>query len=165
MTPGLSRDEWVEKLDQLGAKLEELGVSAHIVAIGSVPAMLLGQPGRTSLDLDVWKPSSAFHEAALREAAEAVGLLFDPKDFVEPDMPYLQIVRPGIVQVGPFEPEAVDQFSSLKISRPPVENILASKLCRASEKDIEDIFWLAGQFQPDIPKATASDCTRKHGFS
>ena len=150
--PGLDRSDWIEKLEQLGRVLKKSGIQVEIVVLGSVPNILAGQPGRTTLDMDVWKPSSDFSEKELAKAARKVGLLFDPKGAVDPDMPYLQIVRPGIVQLGEFTAAPLERFGGLLMSRPPVENLIASKLCRATEKDVEDIAWLASQHRPDKSK-------------
>jgi len=152
---GLDKKQWSEKLEQLGLELENRGIHAEIVALGSVPNILTGQPGRTTLDLDVWKPASSYPEKALRDAAEAAGLLYDPQEVLEPDKPYLQIIRPGIVQLGSFKATQVENFEGLALKQPPVENLIASKLCRASEKDIEDIAWLMGKHQPDRKRIVA----------
>jgi hypothetical protein len=55
------------------------------------------------------------------------------------------------VQTGKFEPVQMFRIGRLTVSRPPIENIIASKLTRADAKDIEDIQFLHKHFQSDIP--------------
>lgn len=107
-------------------------------------------PERASRDLDIWRPHSDYDTLELKTAAEKVGLVFNPKDFIEPEQPYLQIVEPGIVQMGDFVPVLMEKMGRLELYRPPIENIIASKLTRAAEKDIQDILYLLKAYQPDI---------------
>ncbi|MCZ7639515.1 MAG: hypothetical protein M5U12_27810 [Verrucomicrobia bacterium] len=57
-------------------------------------------------------------------AAKRAGLLFDPKTTLEPDAPYLQLVEPGLTQLGEFVPVFVERLGRLHILRPPVENLV-----------------------------------------
>lgn len=148
--PGLTRQGWEERLTVVGDHLAQAGASADLVALGSVPNILAGQPERTTLDLDIWRPDSRFRESELRAAVEAAGLLYDPKDVMEPDRPYVQIVGPGIVQLGRFEPVPTHRLGGLTLSQPPVVNLVASKLCRANERDLYDIAWLCARQWPDV---------------
>jgi len=54
--PGLDRGEWLEKLMRISQSLQRQGASAQLTLVGSVTGILAGQPARTSMDLDVWKP-------------------------------------------------------------------------------------------------------------
>lgn len=107
-------------------------------------------PERASRDLDIWKPASSYDTIELKSAAEQAGILFNPKDYIEPEVQYLQIVEPGIVQIGNFTPVLMEKMGRLEIYRPPIENIIASKLTRAADKDIQDILYLLKAYQPDI---------------
>lgn len=152
METGYNREQWWTHLSCIGEHLANEKLTANLVLIGSVPNILSGQPARTTVDLDVWAASSKYDAGALRSAAVKSGLEFDPKGELEPDKPYLQVVRPGIVQVGAFEPLLVDVFGGLTIYQPPAENLVASKLLRATPKDVEDIAWMMGQYRPDPKK-------------
>ena len=145
---GLDREQWNEKLALIGQELERLGATASLTVVGSAPGILAGQPARTSMDLDVWRPKSDFDRTTFKAAVEAAGLLYDPKGY-EPAAPYIQIVEPGIVQVGKFEPEPVERYGALNISKAPAANLIASKLLRASEVDLYDIAWMMGTYNPD----------------
>ncbi|HWX18518.1 MAG TPA: hypothetical protein VN578_01305 [Candidatus Binatia bacterium] len=154
---GLDRDEWLEKLELIDQNLQRQGGTARLTLIGSAAGILAGQPGRTSIDLDVWKPKSHYQLKALKRAVEEAGLLFDPKFTLEPDTPYLQLVEPGLVQTGNFgKTEVLERFNALRLERPPIANLVAAKLVRAEPKDLEDIAFLLATFQPsrtDIERA------------
>jgi len=111
--------------------------------IGSVACVFGGMAGRTSRDLDVWRPQSDYDRLELRDAIEQAGLLFDPKSSLDPDKPYLQLIDPGPTQVGNFLPVLIDRMGRLEIYRPPIEHLIASKLVRGDARDIEDVLFLA----------------------
>jgi hypothetical protein len=104
--------------------------------------------GRASGDLDIWKPASDYDRLELQAAAEKVGLLFDPKAVLEPDTAYLQLVEPGLTQLGSFEPVLMERMGRLHLYRPPVENLVAAKLLRAEAKDLADIRFLVSRYRP-----------------
>ncbi len=140
---GLGPEEWAQKLKEISKHLEH---ETSLCIIGSAVGMF-AQQIRTSIDLDVWNKGSAFFYSDLKQASEKAGLLFDPKGEMEPDKPYIQIVQPGVVQVGDYhETEVVFRETGLTVVRPPIENIIASKLVRASAKDLEDIAYLRQYF-------------------
>ena len=145
----LSRAEWIEKLMAIDGSLVRQGVTARLMIIGSAIGILAGQPERTSIDLDVWKPKSRYQLQALKKAAEEAGLLFDPKFTLEPGAPYIQLLEPGVAEIGKFEePETLEQFQALTLERPPIANLVAAKLIRAEEKDLQDIVFLVHKYRP-----------------
>ncbi|MCX6866750.1 MAG: hypothetical protein NTV46_11140, partial [Verrucomicrobia bacterium] len=123
----------------------------QLCLIGSAVCLLGNMPERVSRDLDIWKPASTYDTVELKTAAAHAGILFNPKDYLEPGEPYLKIVEPGIVQTGKFVPVLMERMGRLELYRPPIENIIASKLTRADAKDIEDIQFLHNHYQPDLP--------------
>jgi hypothetical protein len=126
--------------------------------IGSAATILMGQPKRTTEDIDAWAKASIFREAALSEAVEKAGLSYDPREEF-PRVPYLQIVHPGIVQVPGYDPEMGRWFGQeenivwsgekLTITIPPPEALIASKLVRGDARDLEDCLWLLTAKAPD----------------
>ena len=136
-------------LEVMAAALGKEGSSVKLCLIGSAACVFAGMELRTTEDLDIWQPASDFDLIELRRAAEEAGLIFNPTDLLEPGQAYLQIVEPGIIQVGSFEPVVMFRMGRLIVSRPPVENIIASKLVRADAKDIEDIRFLHNHYQAD----------------
>jgi len=136
-------------LERLAAALPPEGPPVRLCLIGSAACLFGGMSGRASGDLDVWKPASDYDRLELKAAAEKAGLLFDPKSTLEPDKPYLQLVEPGLTQLGPFEPVLVERLGRLQVYRPPVENLVAAKLIRAEPEDLGDIRFLLSRYRPD----------------
>ncbi len=145
----LTGDEWMAVLGRLAAALPPSGPPLRLCLIGSAACLFGGMDGRTSVDLDIWKPASDYDRLELQPAAEKAGLLFDPKLTLEPDTPYLQLVEPGLTQLGSFEPVFMERLRRLHLYRPPVENLVASKLIRAEPKDLGDIRFLVSRHRPD----------------
>lgn len=141
ISPSFSREEWLEKIELIDKHLQNSGSSAVLCIIGSAAGILAGQPARTSIDIDVLVRKSRFVMSELRKAVEAAGMDFDPKG--EVTRPYVQLVYEGIVQVGEFsETRPIVSEKMLSLVAPPPENLIASKLLRASPKDIEDVAYL-----------------------
>lgn len=149
--PAYDKERWMRSLESMARALGKEGPPIQLCLIGSAACVFAGMELRTTEDLDIWQPSSDFDMLDLKSATEKAGLSFNPTGILEPDQPYLQIVEPGIVQVGTFEPVTMFRMGRLVVSRPPIENIIASKLTRADAKDIEDIHFLHQHYQPDIP--------------
>jgi len=148
----LDGEAWLKVLEDLSAKLGQEGPPLRLCLIGSAACLFGGMEGRTSNDLDIWKPASDFDRAELKAAAEQAGLLFDPKQTLEPDRPYLQLVEPGLTQVGEFEPVFIERIGRLHLYRPPGENLIAAKLIRAEPKDLSDIRFLLSRHRPDLAR-------------
>ncbi len=146
----LDGEAWLAVLADLSQALGKEGSPVRLCLIGSAACLFGGMAGRTSADLDIWKPASDYDRGELKTAAEKAGLLFDPKQTLEPDRPYLQLVEPGLTQLGNFEPVLVERIGRLQIFRPPVENLVAAKLIRAEPKDLGDIQFLVSRHRPDL---------------
>ncbi len=149
----LSKNEWIEKLNDLSDYLGESGQPINIVTIGSVPLVFLGLPGRTTSDIDVWNSESKFSTSEFSKAAVKAGLLFNPTENYDPNKPYIQLVDNSIVKVGPINKKNLIKIYSnkrLNVYAAPVENIIASKLVRMDARDIEDVIFLQSKFKPDI---------------
>ncbi len=145
MSASLDREGWIRMLERMAEALPPTGQAVRVCLIGSAACLLDAMPGRASRDLDVWQPASDFDRLELQRAAEAAGLLFDPHVSLEPDRPYLQIVTPGPSQAGTFTPELWARLGRLEIYLPPWPSLVASKLVRGDERDVEDILFLAGK--------------------
>jgi hypothetical protein len=146
----LDGEAWNVVLSDLARALGKKGSPVRLCLIGSAACLLDGMEGRTSGDLDIWKPASDYDRGELKTAAEKAGLLFDPKQTLELDRPYLQLVEPGLTQLGKFDPVPVERTGRLQIFRPPVENLIAAKLIRAEPKDLGDIRFLVSRHRPDL---------------
>jgi hypothetical protein len=146
----LDGEAWSAVLEDLAKALGKKGPPVRLCLIGSAACLFGGMEGRTSADLDIWKPASDFDRRELKIAAEKAGLIFDPKQTLEPGRPYLQLIEPGITQIGDFEPVFIERIGRLQLYRPPVENLIAAKLIRAEPKDLGDIQFLASRYCPDL---------------
>ncbi|HEX5398816.1 MAG TPA: DUF6036 family nucleotidyltransferase [Verrucomicrobiae bacterium] len=146
----LDGEAWSAVLEDLSQALGKKGPPVRLCLIGSAACLFGGMEGRTSADLDIWKPASDYDRRELKRAAEMAGLLFDPKQTLEPDRPYLQLVEPGLTQLGEFDPVFIERIGRLRLYRPPVENLIAAKLIRAEPKDLDDIRFLASRHRPDL---------------
>jgi hypothetical protein len=135
----IDRDRLVRIFDELGQKLAK---PATICVIGSTPSIVLGQPGRQSQDIDVWYPNSQYDETQLRRACQELGLLYDPRTELDPDAIYVQIVRPGIVNLPKdFKIEILGEYGALKVAMPDAALLSAAKLVRGDPRDVEDVTW------------------------
>ena len=149
MPTTLNAEQWMTVLERLSKALPATGSPLRLCLIGSAACLFGGMEGRTSSGLDIWKPASDYDRLELKAAAEQAGILFDPKTTLEPDTPYLQLVEPGLTQLGEFDPVLVERLGRLHLYRPPVENLIAAKLIRAEPKDLQDITFLISRHQPD----------------
>lgn len=134
---------WKEMEDLLIKLGDALETPTELVVIGSTVCMSMGQPDRMTMDIDVWRRDSAFDLGMLKKACAAVGISFDPKGYDEPDSVYLQMVEPGIVQLGKFsDTSLLFKTGNLEIRHPPPENVIASKLVRGAAWDFDDCVFL-----------------------
>jgi len=148
----LDGEAWLTVLEDLAQALGREGAPLRLCLVGSAACLFGGMDGRTSADLDIWKPASDYDRRELKVAAEKIGLLFDPKQTLEPDRPYLQLIEPGLTQLGTFEPVFIERIGRLHLFRPPVENLIAAKLIRAAPKDLGDIRFLVSRHRPDLSR-------------
>ena len=146
----LDGEAWLAVLADLAGALGKEGSPLRLCLIGSAACLFGGMDGRTSADLDIWKPASDYDRLELKTASEKIGLLFDPKQSLEPDRPYLQLIEPGLTQLGNFDPVLIERMGRLHLFRPPVENLIAAKLIRAEPKDLGDIRFLLSRHRPEL---------------
>ena len=149
MSDTLNGEEWMAVLERLAAALGKEGSPVRLCLVGSAACLFGGMDGRTSRDLDIWKPASDYDRGELARAAEVAGLLFDPRSSLEPDRPYLQLVDPIPAEFGPFEPVFIDRIGRLHLYRPPIENLVVAKLIRCEPRDLSDIRFLMDRHRPD----------------
>ena len=136
-----------EIFQRLGAVLQR---PTLLCLVGSTPGIASGQPDRHTPHVDVWFPASEFDTGDLSRACREAGILFDPKGVVEPDRIYIQVVRPGIVRLpADFAPEVIGEFGNLTVAMPPPEHLVAAKLVRGAEIDIDDVVWWVRQRRLD----------------
>lgn len=144
----IDRDRLLSVFDGLGQKLAK---PTTICVIGSSPGIASGQPDRQSLDIDVWRPRSTYDETEFRRACQEMGLLFDPTGDLDPDAIYVQVVRPGIINLpSDFKMEVLGQYGNLTVCMPEPALLSALKLVRGDPRDIEDVAWWVKQRALDL---------------
>ena len=147
MIGSIDRAGLIEILERIDEALE---APQTLCLIGDAAVILLGNPGRQTADIDVWRRASRIAEPLLRRAAIVAGIEYDPREDV-PDGVYLQIVNPGIVnlpkQIADQWPDGSESVAlwrgrNLQICCPPAQILAAAKSIRASEADLADIAYL-----------------------
>lgn len=115
---------------------------ATLCLIGSAPGIASGQTERQTPDIDVWMKESSFDVAELKEACIQAGILFNPRKEVFPGKNYPKIIRPVIVHLPETsELEEIGRYGNLTVVMPPPEHLIAAKLVRGTEVDVEDAVW------------------------
>jgi hypothetical protein len=68
--------------------------------------------------------------------------LYDPREELDPEAIYIQIVRPGLVRLPQdLKVEVVGQYGALTIAMPEPALLAAAKLVRGDARDISDVAW------------------------
>jgi hypothetical protein len=126
----------------------ELAGETELYIYGSTALMLLDEPGRTSLGIDVAGPYSRANQADFRVVAEKIGLPVNPEE---------EDAREHIEWVGPLRlclppPDATGGMvlwrgAKLTIRTGNAPDLVASKLIRYDETDRSDLQFLFGQCQ------------------
>jgi len=119
---------------------------ATLYIYGSAACILLDEPDRTSLDVDVAGPYSAADQGDVRQAAETVGLPVNPDEDYSGD--HIEWIGPLRLCLQP--PVAgteltLWQGAKLRIQTGPVADLIASKLIRYDGIDRSDIQYLLAQ--------------------
>jgi hypothetical protein len=123
----LDGEAWSAVLADLSNALGKKGSPVRLCLIGSAACLFGGMEGRTSADLDIWRPASDYDRGELKLAA-------------------------GLTQLGAFEPVFIERIGRLQLYRPPVENLIAAKLLRAEPKDLGDIRFLMSRHRPEVAR-------------
>lgn len=140
---GLDAERILRLFSDLGQKLAR---PATLCLIGSTPAIASGQPNRQTADIDLWHDGSDYDTGDLARACRELGVAFDPRGELESGAIYIQVVRAGIVRLpAGFPVEIIGRFRNLTVVMPRPEILVAAKLVRASEADIQDIAWWVHQ--------------------
>ncbi len=123
-----------------------LKTPASLYIYGSAACILLDEPERTSLDIDVAGPYSRADEGAVRRAAERAGLPVNPEEDYRGD--HIEWVGPlRLCLQPPVEGSEMTlwQGARLRIHTGSVADLVASKLIRYDDVDRSDIQYLLAQ--------------------
>ncbi len=132
---------------------------ANLYVYGSAACILLDEPGRTSLDIDVAGPYSVVDESDLREAAIAAGIPVNPTedyngDHIEWVGPLRLCLQPPVAGKG----LTLWQGARLRIQTGGIVDLVASKLIRYDDIDRSDVQYLLNVSRlpfADIERAAA----------
>lgn len=153
----MNKKELLNYLERLDRSLHS---PASLYIYGSAACILLDEPDRTSLDIDVAGPYSNVDQNDLRQAAESIGLPVNPEDAYEGN--HIEWVGPLRLCLQPPVPGSgmtLWQGSKLRIHTGSVADLIASKLIRYDELDRADIQYLLKQ-NPIPFNAIASSAER-----
>lgn len=137
----MDREALIRKLEALDGALHS---PARLYVYGSGVLILLGEPGRISVDLDVAGPYSEANMAELRQAAERIGFPVNPDEYYAGE--HIEWVGPLLLCLP--EPKADGRELSLwkgrnlEVVGPPPVDLVASKLIRYDEADRADLQFL-----------------------
>ncbi len=131
---------YLEKIDT------ELKSPATIYIYGSAAYILLDEPERTSLDIDVAAPYSNADYGDFRRAALASGLPVNPDEQYAGDhIEWITGLRLCLPKPSPETDLTLWQGRLLTIRTVAIEQLIASKLIRYDEMDQSDIRYLISQ--------------------
>src|ERR1041385_166278 len=128
---------YLEKLDKV------LNGPAACCVFGSAACMLMGEEGRTSLDVDIAAPYSTVDEAMLRAAGRRIGLPVNPPaDHAGDHIEWIGPLRLCLAGPGVAPRVQLWHGSRLTIFTVPPADLVASKLVRYDPTDQADIQFL-----------------------
>ena len=119
---------------------------ATLTIYGSAACILLDEPDRTSLDMDVAGPYSSVDESDLRQAADSIGFPVNPADDYRGN--HIEWIGPlRLCLQAPDAGEVTNlwQGKKLRIQTGSIAGLIASKLVRYDEIDQGDIRYLLSQ--------------------
>lgn len=131
---------YLEKLDT------SLDCPAMLYIYGSAVCILLDEPERTSLDIDVAGPYSDADYGAIVRAAECAGLPVNPvEDTAANHIEWIQALRLCLPAPVPERTMLLWQGTRLTVKSGSPADLIASKLIRYDEIDQGDIQYLLAQ--------------------
>jgi hypothetical protein len=139
----MNKVELIAYLEKLDLALRT-PVTLHIY--GSAACILLDEPDRTSLDVDIAGPYSVGDQGELRRVAESIGFPVNPGDDYDGD--HLEWIGPlRLCLQPPAEGQGLTlwQGVKLRIQTSTIAELIASKLIRYDEIDQSDIRYLLVQ--------------------
>jgi hypothetical protein len=139
----MNKKELVSYLERIDQGLRQ---PATICVYGSAAFILLDEPERTSLDINVAGPYSRADMGGFRRAAEAAGLPFNPEeDFRGNHLEWISGLRLCLAAPHPESEIILWQGRNLTAKTVSVPDLIASKLIRYDQIDQSDIQYLMTQ--------------------
>ncbi|MBI2440923.1 MAG: hypothetical protein HYV35_06075 [Lentisphaerae bacterium] len=139
----MNKDQLVTYLERIDAALQ---AEAILYIYGSAAFILLGEPGRTSLDVDVAGPYCRVDERAFRAAAARAGLAVDPQlDTEEDHIEWISSLRLCLPKPAPESDIMLWRGKRLSVKTVAIPALIASKLIRYDASDRSDVQYLLAQ--------------------
>lgn len=131
---------YLEKID------DALRAPATLFIYGSAAFILLDEPDRTSLDIDIAGPYSQADEADFRRAATAAGVPVNPgEEYNGAHIEWVSPLRLCLQRPIPGTEILLWQGAKLCVQTVPVPELIASKLIRYDAIDRMDVQYLLAQ--------------------
>lgn len=135
---------------QLISYLKRLDVAIKhhntLYVYGSAACILLDEPDRTSLDIDVAGPYSQADFGDIEQAAEKAGIPINPEETYSGDhIEWIASLRLCLPKPEPETEIVLWQGSKLTVKTVPVPELIASRLIRYDPIDRSDIQYLYSQ--------------------
>jgi len=131
---------YLEKIDQA------LQNPSSLCVYGSAAFILLDEPDRTSLDIDIAGPYSQADMGELRRAAEAAGLPFNPEEPSQNNhIEWVSHLRLCLAVPQPDSEILLWRGRFLTVTTVSIPDLIASKLIRYDEVDQSDVQYLIAQ--------------------
>jgi hypothetical protein len=139
----MDKKELISYLEQIDQRLNS---PTSLCIYGSAAFILLDEPDRTSLDIDVAGPYSKADLGELRQAAERAGLPFNPEESSRSDhLEWISGLRLCLAAPQPESEILLWSGRCLTVKTVSVPDLIASKLIRYDEIDQSDIEYLVMQ--------------------
>ncbi len=139
----MNKSELMAYLKEIDQGLKQ---PAMLYIYGSAAYILLDEPDRTSLDIDVAAPYSDADYADISQAAERAGIPINPaEESASNHIEWIQALRLCLPKPSPDMSMLLWQGTKLTIKSPPVPELIASKLIRYDEMDQGDLQYLYSQ--------------------
>ena len=142
-TVQMNKSELIAYLERID---EELKKTAMLYLYGSAVCILLDEPDRTSLDIDVAAPYSDADYGDLAQAAHAAGIPINPEGETSSNhIEWIQALRLCLPKPSVGNSIVLWQGEKLTIQSAPVAELMVSKLIRYDEIDQGDLQYLYSQ--------------------
>ncbi len=139
----MNKSELINYLERMDAELNQ---PAMLYIYGSAVCILLDQPDRTSLDIDVAAPYSDVNYGELSQVAKQVGIPVNPQEDTSSNhIEWIQSLRLCLPKPSPEHEMLLWQGRYLTIKSGSLIDLIASKLIRYDEIDQGDIQYLYAQ--------------------
>ena len=139
----MNKKELLAYLEKIDAELDQ---PAMLYIFGSAACILLDEPDRISLDIDVAAPYSDADYGAIAQAAERAGIPVNPSEETSSNhIEWIQALRLCLSKPSPENEMLLWQGKRLTIKSGSIPELIASKLIRYDEIDQGDIQYLCAQ--------------------